>query len=167
MKEKKVAWKVVTKDRRSFLLDPDSEYSLLYAKDSKVTAPENSAGVFCFETRASAEDFAQKQFHLGLGRKYKIIRVEPIGKGIYPVWVSRFTDDEALNTFCALRVVDKLHSTTGSAGTDSTGFGSYLELMPGLSVFNYYDSSVRKAYSLVCHIPPIGTICYRSVKVLD
>jgi len=73
-----IRWKVVRDDRQSFVVSPNSEYSLLYIKGTIVKEKRKGLGVMCFETEELAKKFAVNALAVGIA---KVIKVNGIGRG--------------------------------------------------------------------------------------
>jgi len=79
-----IRWKVVTSDRKSYIISPDSIHSITYIKGSTVGESIKGLGIMTFETKKQAERFGRFDIH----NNYKIIRVRGIGRGKRIKWVS-------------------------------------------------------------------------------
>jgi hypothetical protein len=69
-------WKVTTKDRRSLYVE-DPQFRLTYYKGVLIIPPSSAPGIFVFDTKDSAERFAEHEL-----KAVKILRVLPIGRAI-------------------------------------------------------------------------------------
>jgi hypothetical protein len=74
-----IRWKVVRrKNRRSYIVSPNSEYSVEYLKGSKVKENTKSLGIMCFETEELARKFAWSGISMRIAM---VIKVNGIGRG--------------------------------------------------------------------------------------
>lgn len=115
----------------------EDEYKCCYTKDTIVTAPPNTAGLMTFKTRRNAEAFIW-----GCGLRYSrealIIRVKCFGRG------------KMLKQMCRRQTTSEIRFFYEEADLNSLFKDSHLTIYP--------DAVTR---------PPIGTICYQKVEVLD
>ena len=74
-----IRWKVVRKiGRRSYIVSPDSKYSIEYIKGTTVKENKEGLGIMCFETKELARKFGRSGLRDG---RVILIKVNGIGRG--------------------------------------------------------------------------------------
>lgn len=96
-----IRYKVVKKKSRiSAVVNGNSIYALKYIKDTEVFAKPETLGVMTFTTRTAAEDFAWSFEGIWSDTvKMIVIRVQSIGKGSAPHYISREVRSYGLECF--------------------------------------------------------------------
>lgn len=89
-----IRWKVTGANRISCLIDPNSDYCCHYGKDKTIKANPKTLGVFTFDRKCDAEDFRAPKC-----LSWKILRVEPIGRGKKPKRIAAFLGSVDLKHF--------------------------------------------------------------------
>ena len=82
-----LAYKLVTKKRESCFVH-GTEHSLIYNKDAVVVAPENTVGIFCFDSVENLRKFQKMTGHGTI-----ILKVNGIGKPRHPRFIPTFYSD--------------------------------------------------------------------------
>jgi hypothetical protein len=103
-----IRYKVTTKKRLSFVVDPDSSYCLIYPKNKTVKAPDNTLGIMVFDTLESAKHFCS-----GYG-EYLILKVKPIGQAKKFDKISVAAWQGSLDKFYAGKPVRKMNPFPGT-----------------------------------------------------
>ena len=113
-------------------------YQLAYKKDTIVTAEGGTMGLAVFETRYHAQSFLRDEF--SFDSPYKIIRVNPIGRGKRYHFACNAQDTVSLDKF-------------------------YHEYANNLSLFLKISPSLESYIHILTM--PTGTIFYQQVRVLE
>jgi len=93
-----IAYKAVTPDRKSVIVELYSKYCLNYKKGKTVIAPDNTLGIMCFKTKQEVENFIEA-FTLHTQR-WIIIKVDSgKEKSSHPKSISNNTSEYILDDF--------------------------------------------------------------------
>ena len=99
-----IRYKVVkSRTRNSAIINGNSHYARKYLPGTIVVAEEGTLGIMTFESKISAEKWADnfnfRNWRNGHNIRMKVIQVEGIGRGHSPVWLANGLKTEDLDLF--------------------------------------------------------------------
>lgn len=143
----KVVYKVVADGRKSiFVSSSETHFVKYYYKDTIVEASPNTLGIFCFDSISNAENFIEYYSINFYATTTSILKVKPIGRKKVPKFIA-VTGDNSKEFYSILDNIKrkKTHNFTN-------------DLIIG-NCAKYNNIEYKK--------PPVGTVCYPAVKVLE